>query len=209
MTIKLSDDDLKNSDVYVHFVDILFAVVLGQSFVLLSAKLGNWLVNLGSYLLQVLTMLLVYGLVITSWVGYHRSVKAYPIRNPLRFIVDIILLFLYYFAFVSVEDFGRVILLFLATFVAYVIWDFLRVTEYWSDSGNRTVIVKRCGVSVAFVVMLYLVWVLYPYMSAQSLLVGVLWLTILILLILYRSFKWKYETEFGRRGSGKVTDYSG
>src|SRR6266571_5555152 len=83
--------------VFVRFIDILFAVVLGQSFVILSSILQDPWTNV----LRLPVVFAVYAVVITSWYGYHQSVKQVRIRSTWRWLIDVMLLFVYYAGFVA------------------------------------------------------------------------------------------------------------
>jgi succinate dehydrogenase hydrophobic anchor subunit len=198
MPVQVRKDEVDSSDVYVRFVDILFAVVLGQSFVLLTSKYTAWFEDGSSHAVEIATICLVYGLVVTSWVGYHRSVKAYPILKPYRFLVDIGLLFMYYVAFASAGDFGLITRLFVVVFIAYALWDCLRLIEYLprltSAVEERKELMKRAGVSAVFVVALLLLSFFHSSLFPQAFATGVSFVCMLILLALYRWLKWRYAT---------------
>lgn len=180
------------SDIYVRFIDILFAVVLGQSFVLLNSEEGfkPWLVHPWSNAFGIATLLLVYGLVITSWVGYHRSTRVYPIRNPLRFVIDVLLLFLYYMGFVNAGNFETVNWVFFFVFASYIAWDVFRVVEYRNQKNLIRELLKRLAISIAFAVVFFVSTVSYVYMKDK--ITGIQWgffTILLMLLIVYRYVK--------------------
>ena len=199
MPFEFAKGEVENSGVYVRFVDILFAVVLGQSFVLLTPKYGMWFSDWASYIAPIATTLLVYGLVITSWVGYHRSVKAYPILEPYRFILDISLLFIYYAGIASVEDFRLEALLFICVFVVYALWDLTRLGEYWrrlaASRDERKDLIRRAMVSAGFATAFGVLWYVYSFAFPQAFTAGALFVGMLILLVVYRYTKWEYKTK--------------
>src|SRR5437870_409284 len=102
----------------------MFAIVVGQSFIFLSApqRFPTWIASRTENAEQLLDTVLAYILVIGSWVGFHKSVKEQAIRNVSRFIIDIALLFLYYLAFVNVESLNSTFLILFAAFVGYFLW---------------------------------------------------------------------------------------
>lgn len=187
------------SSTYVSFIDVLFAVVLGQSFILLTSKddYGTWFIQPYANAFGLFTILLVYGLIISSWVGYHQSVKTYPLQSIWRFFIDIILLFLYYFAFANAGNFGTVLLAITASFSAYVAWDIFRIYENRSslkEGSTKADLCKRLGWSIVFLCCHVLVYYLYAY--AYPLVHGIEWgfLAVAIgLLVTYRYVKW-YRT---------------
>jgi succinate dehydrogenase hydrophobic anchor subunit len=182
----------------VRFVDILFAVVIGQSFVLLASKYAAWFQDWASNLAKIAAILLVYALVVTSWVGYHRSVKAYPILQPYRFLLDVFLLFMYYVAFASAEDFGLVTLLFFIVFVAFTLWDLVRLTEYWnltSGTEHRRTLYHRVVMSAIFAGLFAIVRCVYSLLSTVPFATGASFVSMMGLLTFFRWVKRKYRTE--------------
>jgi len=182
----------------VRFVDILYAVVIGQSYVLLTSRYAAWFEDWTSYQAQIATILLVYALVVTSWVGYHRSVKAYPILKPWRFLLDIFLLFVYYVAFASAGDFGMVTRLFFIVFAAYTLWDQIRLMEYWNltyGTEDRKRLRDRVLVSALFLAAFVIVSYVYSFVSTNLFATAILFVCMIGLLALYRFVKWKYGTK--------------
>lgn len=193
-----SNEKRETSDIYVHFIDILFAVVIGQSFVLLNSKegFGSWLTQPMENAFGIATLLVVYGLVITSWVGYHRSTRVYPIKNPLRFVIDVTLLFIYYMGFVNAGNFGLVTWIFFFAFLLYTVWDAFRILEYHSQKSLTRDLLKRLLISAVFTIGFLAVAEVYAIMGTE--ITGIEWaffVVILVMLILYRYSKWYKESK--------------
>jgi len=179
------------SETYVGFIDILFAVVIGQSFVLLIDKeyYANWFNNIPANAFGLATLLLVYGLVISSWVGYHQSVKKYELRSIWRFLIDVILLFLYYVAFANANNFDIILGILIASFVSYSVWDLLRVIEYL-ESPRRDLLI-RLGYSVGFAIIFSVILALYLWIYPQVVEIKYFFLPVaVVFLIVYRKIKW-------------------
>jgi hypothetical protein len=145
--VPIPKEEIEQSKVYVRFIDILYAVVVGQSFVFLSSR--NFL-----NLTTLLDIVLGYAVVITSWIGYHTSTRKLPIRNILRFAVDVVLLFLYYLIFVNVESFTMVVAILTFVFGLFLLWEVIRLFEYIEnlkelDLGRRTAI--TAGFLIGFI----------------------------------------------------------
>jgi len=190
------------SDIYVRFIDILFAVVIGQSFVLLSSenRFTSWFAQPYENAIKIATYLLVFVLVITSWVGYHRSVSLFPIRSALRFVIDIGLLFLYYLGFVSVDNFEIVLWIFFFSFLMYTVWDCIRLWEYWdvsllteiiANSKLKKEFIRRVLISGVFALFFFLLIIIYR--QGVNKIQGFEWtlfMAALMLLVIYRYLKW-------------------
>lgn len=186
-------EEKKISDIYVRFIDILFAVVIGQSFVLINSETNfrPWFAKPLENAFGIATILLVYGLVITSWIGYHRSTHVFPIRRPFRFVIDIVLLFFYYMGFVNAGDFELVTWVFFITFLLYVLWDVFRLAEYYDKKDSLRELLKRLVISAVFAGVFFAVVEMFIYLKASV--AGIQWaffVVILFLLILYRYLKW-------------------
>jgi len=167
--------------------------------VLLSSEQGfkSWFAEPWKNAFGIATLLLVYGLVITSWVGYHRSTRIYPIKNPLRFVIDVLLLFLYYMGFVNANNFELVTWIFFFTFLSYTIWDIFRIFEYISQKNLIRELLKRLIITAVFAVAFFAFT--QVYMQMKDKVQGVEWaffVIILSVLVIFRYLKWYKEPVF-------------
>ena len=194
------------SKTYVGLVDVLFAVILGQSFALHRSEQGfkPYITQPLENAFVVATLLLAYGLVITSWIGYHKSVQAYPVRSPFRFVIDVSLLFLYYFAFVNISNFEAFILILFCCFLLYSGWDATRIYEYFDklkQSKSKWFsheLLKRLIISIVFAVVFFVTTWTYP-LCIGTIGEGTKWAyfaLVTFLLILYRYVKRSFKTAF-------------
>lgn len=180
-------------EIYSGFIDILFAIVIAQSFVLLEDK--DWYRPYFEYpvinAFNITLILLVYTLIITSWIGYHESIIHHK-ETVYRFIIDILLLFLYYLAFVSIKDFNFILTIFNIIFFIYLIWDFFRIFENYK-SKEKWKLVKRTGVTALFFTIYFFVHEIY-----NTIIIGVegiewaILIVMFVLLIMYRVSKLKF-----------------
>ena len=191
-----SDQEKERSDLFVKFIDVLFAVVIGQSFGLLSSGQGaaSWVATLSQNVIALGDAVLFYGLIISSWIGYHVSIKELPIKNVGRFLVDILLLFLYSLALANLSSFANTALILASVFALYCLWCFIRLFEY----PDRTVrsehhMTGRTVLAGAFALLflgIATLVALYPLAALQGLFLGISF----VLVILYRLLlqrKWK------------------
>lgn len=171
-------DTRKGPAVGLTFIDILFAVVVGVGLTDVTGRawitdfFANWRgADLWAFILG-------NTVVVASWVGYHKMMagrfKAHAgasaepldpeVRTPqgvLRFIIDIVLLFLYYRLLVRIDYPLLVLSLVCWIFLLYIIWDCIVVTEQpigkrggvtliWTVFFILVFLVARCGsISVA------------------------------------------------------------
>jgi hypothetical protein len=179
------------STIYTSFVDILFAVVLAQSFILLAdpTKGGKWFSDPVGNLLTLADVVLAYTLVVTSWVGYHRSVLNVPIKSIWRFFLDLVLLFLYWYAFASVQYFGTILVILFAVFVVYLAWTAVRIYEYRTEGSPRK-FMKRTVHALIFCIV-FLALILFRNYVASPVFDGMLWVIAFAVLLGYRALNWR------------------
>ncbi len=178
------------SSIFVRFIDLLFAVVLGQSFVLLSSSNGvaSWLAAPSENIVPLANVVLAYAIVITSWVGYHDSTSKLPMRNVTRFIVDIALLFSYYLAFVNVRSLTNILAIFCVVFVLYFLWTIVRYYEY-HDKVSELGLGKRSIQAGVFAFAFFLIAIArgaYPNPTLDGIFLAVSF----GLLVAYRALYW-------------------
>ena len=142
----------QTSKVGLGFVDILFAIVVGIGF---ERAIGRpWFRSLSGNLLELDLWMFVLSntVVIASWVGYHRMMteerldpEVSSVQGFLRFVVDIILLFLYCRLLVVIDAPLDAFKTIAWVFFLYLIWDWIVITERHVE--------KRSGVSALWFVL--------------------------------------------------------
>jgi hypothetical protein len=156
--VSVPEEERAQSKVYVRFIDILFAVVLGQSFVFLSSQSGIslWIAAPYQNLVTLLDVILAYTLVVTSWVSFQTSTRKLPIRNISRFIIDVVLLFLYYLTFVNVGSFTTVSTILTVVFFLYFAWEIVRLFEYADNvEEGQLDLLRRTGMTALFLILFF------------------------------------------------------
>jgi len=105
------------------------------------------------YALQIALIILSYVIIVTSWLHYSMSIENYPYRlnwGILRFIVDIMIVFLYMWLLLVTLEFQDYVLSVIVIFSLYTVWDALRLVEYWSASEARHYCLRRLGINFLF-----------------------------------------------------------
>lgn len=123
----------KRTKIYLGIVDLVFAVVLGASFV--SLNIGS----LKSLSLQTATLAVAYGSIVLSWTGYHASVKAKPYKLPLRFWIDLIILYGYLLLISNFSNLGTELWVYVLVFVSYTTWSAAKALE-WPGEVRRLIL---------------------------------------------------------------------
>ena len=183
-------EEKERSELFVRFVEVLFAVVIGQSFLALSAPSGisSWVASPLQNITTLGNVILAYSLVVTSWIGYHDSVKRLPMRNVGRFVIDIILLFLYSLAFANVKSFATMSIILFAVFLLYFTWTIIRLYEYYPVRVEYH-LMKRTAQASIFASAFFVVALLIIFYSDPTL-QGVMLDVSFLLLIMYRKLYW-------------------
>lgn len=190
MSDDITEEQKERSNVFVRFIDILFAVVLGQSFVFLSSERGMsaWIAAPSQNLVTFADVGIAYTLVVTSWVGYHYSTRILPIKNVFRFVVDIALLFLYYLTFVNVQSFALISIILFLVFLLYFVWTAIRLVEY-PNERKRLNLDTRAYQAGGFAIAFFVIALLRQRYSLPQL-EGMLLLASVLLLVGYRALYW-------------------
>ena len=208
------------SDFYQFSLHLIYAVIIGQSFLIASnvfVPIGKLFVFTGFE--DGFILFLAYTVTITGWVGWSRSIVKNPhSENSLgnfRFIVDLIIIFLYYYL-ISLADPSKeaqfheaFIWVFPAIFLAYIGWDWLKFFEYKSDLSKAVLQrKKRALITVYFFLAFSVQSFIYQYVSVNQQFLNwdgnLIWTEIFIissftLCIAYRWLKWQIPVARRRR----------
>lgn len=142
---------------YQYAIHIAFGVVIAQSFgITAKSLLPNEQLLSCDHILQLLAILMSYFIMITSWIGYYRSIKKNGYTETklgtVRFGLDFVILFLYYYLITLIVDESltptlpvwiktnyyyifRLILPFI--FITYFVWDIIKYLEYRHESKRE------------------------------------------------------------------------
>ncbi|UVS68461.1 hypothetical protein NWT39_11185 [Nitrososphaera viennensis] len=165
----------KLSEFYRNFLEIMVAVIIGQSFVQVDhifIPFSNVLSDYRSFI-DASGMLMVYFIVVSGWIGYHRSITKNPHKGKLgnaRFVVDLVVVFLTYYI-VSVANpeskghFGDIFQWILPImFGLYLLWDILKILEYREEEREEHKIrVRRMIITATFFALFIAFSFLYQY----------------------------------------------
>jgi hypothetical protein len=111
------------SEHYVAFIDIMFAVMVAESFASFKDELFAPSFNLVVLVASYLTIL-------TSWIFYHKSLDVLPEKGPWRFVLDVCILFAYFVLITTHRSFDTIVLVYPVLWVLYLFWDALKSREY-------------------------------------------------------------------------------
>lgn len=77
-----------------------------------------------------------------SWFGYHASIITRPLSytsgfGMARFVLDVFLVIIYGVMLIKYKSFDVVLALLVLVYFIYVVWDGLKIGEYWKDEFKR------------------------------------------------------------------------
>ena len=198
-TVKGAEDRTK---FYGIAINILFAIVLGHSFLMASdVMIPVWDVFEPDNYVAASTLVFAYILVVSGWIGYSRSISVKPHRDTawgvMRFVLDLVILFEYFYLLRMtqtdhVADFPAVLVV---IFVTYVVSDLVKTREH--PPKMRSQIKQRSKITDGLLLIVMLATVLYyggVYAGIASVLnmdthiLSIMSFTGLVLL--YRGLKW-------------------
>lgn len=176
----------------IDFLDFLFTAAVGFGLTpellqvsgisgLLSEKWqgeGRWpnqdeWFNIGVFVLGFLNLTL-------SWFGYHASIKSRKLNytsgyGMARFVLDVLLVIIYGIILIKYRSFWVVLLGLILVFIIFVIWDCLKIGEYWSkefrakySEGNILKGFRREWVSLFWCVVFIGLGIFYLKFSAVN-----------------------------------------
>ncbi len=140
MADRVADPQKARAEIRADFIKRLFAVAISVGFATTLARMtwvekGRW-PELGERE-QIFVLIVSLIATVLSWDSYLLSIMYKPHRKPGRFVIDIVLVFVYMFLLITSKHPSIWMFNLTAIFTLYVIWDVLTVREHISqfDAG--------------------------------------------------------------------------
>jgi len=209
-------------DFYQFAIHLIYAVIIGQSFLLASTvfvPIENVFEFSGFE--RGIALFLAYSVSITGWVGWMRSIAKLPhSENALgnfRFIVDLIIMFLYYYLLnlsdsKNIERYNETFVwVFPTIFMAYIAWDVLKYFEYKCDDPKVVKArLERLRTTIIFCALFIVQSFIFQYVISEQQYLqwdgNSIWIEIFIIssFIMTISYRWlKWEMPVARRRTRK------
>jgi len=147
------------SQTYVLAIQYIFGVIIAVSFFVYADILVPFSLNFEAGM-----VLVAYITVIASFIGYALRIAKFPHQNVKRFIVDAILLYLYFQLIYAPlnSNFIYYLMLFPMIFAGYLVWGYLEYREYILDDKYEKVPLKlRLRFSAVCFILSLGVWIGY------------------------------------------------
>ena len=199
-----SSNDERSEDIRKNFYHIaihfIYAIVIAHSFAIASGLLIPLNdVFTSEKIIQTLALFLAYIIIISSWIGYTRSISVKPHKDTstgaMRFFIDLVILFEYFYLLQlsQTEYFDTQIhLIILVIFGTYMVWDAVKYFEH-TGKGARNTTKSRGRKTLFCFILCMMITFLYEigagFKDPQS---NLIWFigTYGSLIIMYRMSKW-------------------
>jgi len=147
---------------YVLFIDVLYAVVVGETIFTYGEELFNLF---SSPSVSALALVVTYISIISSFIFWHSAISKYPHKKPYRFFVDIIVLIIYLGIMFNHSKIDTLFYGFIILYCLYLLWDFLTRREYDKVVSRLTTSARNLIIVVSVFIMrqlLVYLQTLYP-----------------------------------------------
>jgi hypothetical protein len=144
----MANNEEKDSQKYVMFVDVLYAVVVGETIFSYGKELFSYPPTLATFALVV-----TYISIISSFMFWHNAISKFPHEKPYRFFVDIFVLVTYLGIVFNHQNIDALFLGFVILYSLYLIWDYLTIREYNKDVSRLKTSLINLGVVFTFCVI--------------------------------------------------------
>jgi len=166
----MTSEPAVDTKIYLTLVDIIFGVLIGATLVTLAPQL----VPVKLQLFETWSIYVAFLIIILSWIFYHKAVFEQELKIDLMIIIDLFLLFLYFYILFSYNNFPHYVVAVTIMFGLYLLWTIVRdygkkkkktfVEYYKSDIKNQLKLGRSIGIFVASVILL----ILYNYFTAPD-----------------------------------------
>jgi hypothetical protein len=124
-----------SSKFFVRIIDILYGVTIGNGIVAISSKnhlnLPQDLKNLFS--MEFFLFLFALFIVFKDLIGYNQAIRKRPHKCTVRFVLDVGILFVFFFLIRSYDSWGRYLFFLGAHFILALIWTAIEGLEWRSE----------------------------------------------------------------------------
>lgn len=148
-------DEIKQiNKFYLHAINVVFAVVVGLSFLTTSKLTFSFPIDV--IIIKVFSLFLIYYIIFSSWLGHYRSITHWPYSTGFlgkaRFVTSLFILYIYYHALFLFENNlnGIFYYTFPLIFGAYLIYDMFKNREYKDDLEEKGDLRYRLLITAVF-----------------------------------------------------------
>lgn len=200
---------------FLQLVDIIFGVIIGATLVTLAPKL----VPIKLDVFETWAIYVAFLIILLSWVFYHKAVLEQKLKIDRLVIIDLFLLFLYFYILFSYNNFPHYVLSVFLMFGLYLVWTIIRdhikkeesqsLCEYYrSEKKNKVKLGRSIGIFIASVILVFLhnhftTPNYFEVTAGDGFTDGIVLFVITCLAVLYRIIPyfpiWSFENEKGSK----------
>lgn len=173
------NSEVDTSKHYILFVDVLYAVVVGETIF----AYGNELFS--SLSISTFALVVTYVSIISSFIFWHSAISKFPHKKPYRFFVDILVLITYLGIVFNHPNIDTLFKGFVVLYFLYLIWDFLTRREYGKQASRLNTSTMNLGI----VVVILVVHQFLTYLQIPSVATDIGSLTVLLAFIMASQYK--------------------
>ena len=159
----MSRDTSIETKVYLTLVDVIFGVLIAATLVTLSPQL----VPIKLELFETWAIYVAFLIILLSWIFYHKAIFEQELKMDVMIIIDLFLLFLYFYILFSFNNFPHYVLTVSIMFALYLVWTIVRdyhkknsdqtlIQYYKSNTKNQLKLCRSIGIFVASVILVIL-----------------------------------------------------
>jgi hypothetical protein len=153
----MANGETEASKHYVLFIDVLYAVVVGETIFTYGEELFN------SLSISTLALVVTYISIISSFIFWHSAISKYPHKKPYRFFVDITVLVVYLGIVFNHSKIDTLFYGFVILYFLYLLLDFFTRREYGRGASRLTTSTINLIIVIAvFVIRQYLICLQIP-----------------------------------------------
>jgi hypothetical protein len=162
------------SEFFQYAVHLVYAIVIGLSFDMAKeVVIPIEAITKFPELINLATLILGYFIVVTSWIGYFKSMQHKPHKENIlgitRFGTDLFIVFLFYY-FVSLTDPKQMyisdifVYVLPSIYLVYLFWDIIKYNEYKSKKDTQEIVYRnrrRIKITVDYLVIFVIMAIVY------------------------------------------------
>lgn len=158
----MANSETEASRHYVLFIDVLYAVVVGETIFTYGEELFN------SPSISTLALIVTYISIISSFIFWHSAISKYPHKKPYRFFVDIIVLIVYLDIMFNHSKVDTLFYGFVTLYFLYLFWDLLTRREYDKTASRLKTSVINLVIMISVFAMRQLLFYLQTFYPQSS-----------------------------------------
>jgi hypothetical protein len=175
----MANNEAETSKNYVMFIDVLYAVVVGETIFTYGKELFN------SLSISTFALFVTYVSIISSFMFWHKAISKFHHKRPYRFFVDIVVLVTYLGIVFNHANIDALFYGFIVLYSLYLLWDFLTRLEYGKQASRLTT--SAINLVIVIVILGFRLFLIYK--QIPSITIDITSLAVLLVFIVASQIK--------------------